>query len=187
MRSGLRVYTRRFVTPYFKQMNTNYRQIVTMAPKLLYFLLTKRLSSGRLTTFLSKRPLQPSTKDSIYRIYALTRSWLVLTYRLFQGRGDPRSTIGDSGWVRSFHTAREMHGAYYGGFVKTRQCSPFRSRVDRKKLSKLHKDIAKAETMRLHRKRESARILAKAQAASGPKTKTKTGVAVKVQAKTALD
>lgn len=50
----------------------------------------------------------------------------------------------------------------YGEFKKTRHFRTFRCRVDRKKIAKIYKDVAKAEKKKIHLRKERARLMKKA-------------------------
>lgn len=154
---------------HFKLMNRAYGSIYKLESSVRYYYLNCKLSKVHLVPTYRPDKLTPAGKDSILRIYTLFSTWLVLDASL-PGRVSSRLTGKvSSGAVRSICTSREMVGIKFGEFIRTKRSRPFRSKVDKKKFSKLQRDVEKREVAKQQQLEARARALKKAAIASSRK------------------
>lgn len=163
----------------FKKVGDIYSNIYRLRRRYMYFYLTKRkFKQYQFRRRFYKRVLVPHKRDTILRAFAFLKTWQVLAYKRTHARRKSRTR----GLPRYYRTAREMWGMKFGEFIRTRRHGRFRSKVDKKKIDKLQRDVAKAKRMRRHWAKEHSRLLRKAQSETKSKGLKKLNIKTKSEA-----
>lgn len=163
--SQFKIFSEQVLLSKFKIFGKNYSIIMTRDRDLRYFYLTTFFKRLQYRNLFWASPLVPYSRDTIWRAYGFIQTWQSQSYRrmLSRKKRDSRTK------PKYFKTAREMFGMKYGEFLRTRRHMPFRSKVDSKKISKLQRDVEKANRLRRHWEKENTRLLIKAQLATKSK------------------
>nr|CAI38862.1 hypothetical protein [Nyctotherus ovalis] len=177
MREQLYFRVSRFTNEWYHPAVHNYAPLEVLDPVMRSIYLTNAFSRLTLKQRLDSHPMLPYEKDSILRIYSIYYHWRLFSRKhiILRGRQLTRMELGHI--ARTFRTLPGMIGIKFGSWSRTRRIGRFRANVDKKKLKKLKRDIAKTKKMKLHWEKENARLLRKAAAGTRSRGRSKLKVA----------